>query len=164
MSKLGTRVGAAVGVGVLATITMDAAMIAAAAIGGERFASKRLDPDVIGRWSGALLRGRWHNVDVSRAKPSPADLPLGILTHYLTGVSLTGLFLLLPIRLSFPAALSFGVATAVLPLFVLFPSLGYGVAGLRSGEAPRLVRVMLLGHAGFGIGIGLGTSLLIRAD
>jgi hypothetical protein len=33
--------------------------------------------------------------------------------------------------------------------------MGYGLFGLRSGEAARLNRIMLLGHAAFGIGIGL---------
>lgn len=50
---------------------------------------------------------------------------------------------------------AFGIATAVLPLLVLFPSLGYGWFGLRSGEAARLERIMLLGHTAFGVGIGL---------
>jgi hypothetical protein len=43
----------------------------------------------------------------------------------------------------------------VLPLLVLFPSLGYGSFGLRSGDAARVDRIMLLGHAAFGVGIGL---------
>jgi hypothetical protein len=37
----------------------------------------------------------------------------------------------------------------------MFPSMGYGWFGLRSGDAARLNRIMLLGHAAFGIGIGL---------
>jgi hypothetical protein len=38
---------------------------------------------------------------------------------------------------------------------VLFPSMGYGWFGLRSGEAARLNRTTLLGRTAFGIGIGL---------
>jgi hypothetical protein len=58
-----------------------------------------------------------------------------------------------------PAAVAYGLATAVLPLCVLFPSLGYGFLGRRSGEAARLARIMLVGHAAFGAGIALGTAL-----
>ena len=36
-----------------------------------------------------------------------------------------------------------------------FPAMGYGWYGLRSGEAGRLNRIMLVGHIAFGIGIGL---------
>ncbi len=37
----------------------------------------------------------------------------------------------------------------------MFPSMGYGWFGLRSGDAARLNRIMLLGHTAFGVGIGL---------
>jgi len=42
-----------------------------------------------------------------------------------------------------------------LPLLIMFPSMGYGWFGLRSGEAGRLNRIMLVGHIAFGVGIGL---------
>jgi hypothetical protein len=149
---------------VLATLTMDAAMVAAAAIAGAAFASERVDLAVIGRWSGGLLRGRWRHVDVSREEPGTFDVPLGLVTHYVAGIVLTEAFVLVPWRRPGPtvaAALAYGIATSVLPLFVLFPSLGYGPAGLRSGEAARLARIMLVGHTAFGAGIGLGTVLLV---
>ena len=84
---------------------------------------------------------------------------MGLLTHYATGIILTQAFLLLPRRgdgrPSFPAGTAFGIATAVLPLLVMFPSMGYGWFGLRSGDAARLGRIMLLGHIAFGVGIGV---------
>jgi len=49
----------------------------------------------------------------------------------------------------------YGISTAVLPLLMMFPSMGYGRFGLRSGEAGRLNRIMLVGHIAFGVGIGL---------
>jgi hypothetical protein len=82
-----------------------------------------------------------------------------MLTHYGTGVVLTQAFLLLPRRgngrPTFAAGTAYGIATAALPLLVVFPSMGYGWLGLRSGDAARLVRIMLLGHVAFGIGIGV---------
>jgi len=53
------------------------------------------------------------------------------------------------------AGTAYGIATAVLPLLVLFPSMGYGWLGLRTGDAARLNRIMVLGHVAFGVGIGL---------
>ena len=164
MSDLRARLRAGIPAGVVATVTMDAAMVAAAAIGGEAFASERVDPAVIGRWGGGLLRGRWRHVDASREEPGTLDVPLGLMTHYLTGIVLTEAFVLVPWRRpgpAFAAAVAYGIATSVFPLFVLFPSLGYGPAGLRSGEAARLARIMLVGHSAFGAGIGLGTALLV---
>ena len=48
------RVPAGVPAGVLATITMDVAMVAAERLGGSAFTSDRLGPDMIGRWAAGL--------------------------------------------------------------------------------------------------------------
>jgi Protein of unknown function (DUF2938) len=159
MSDLRARLRAGLPGGIVATITMDAAMVAAAAIGGEAFASERVGPAVIGRWGGGLLRGQLRHVDASRETSSALDVPLGLMTHYLTGIALTEAFVATPAHRSFRAAVAYGIATSVFPLFVLFPSLGYGPVGLRSGEAARLARIMLVGHVAFGAGIGLGSLL-----
>ncbi|MGZ6266442.1 MAG: DUF2938 family protein, partial [Candidatus Limnocylindrales bacterium] len=123
------------------------------------FTSDRLGPGVIGRWAADLVRGRWHHGDITSEPARRGELGLGILTHYGTGIILTQAFLLLPRRgnrrPSFPGGMAFGIATAALPLLVLFPSLGYGWFGIRSGDAARLERIMLLGHTAFGVGIGL---------
>jgi hypothetical protein len=153
------RVPAGVPAGVLATITMDGAMVAASTLGGSVFTSDRLSLDVIGRWAADLQRGRWRHADITSEPAHRGEFALGLLAHYVTGIILTQAFLLLPRRgngrPSFPAGTAFGIATAVLPLLVMFPSMGYGWFGLRSGEAARLNRVMLLGHTAFGVGIGL---------
>jgi hypothetical protein len=162
MRLLGTRsigVPAGVPAGVLATITMDGIMVAASSLGGSAFISKRTDVDVIGRWAAGLLRGRWRNDDITIEPARRGEVGLGLLTHYSTGIILTQAFLLLPRRQggrpSVPGGTAFGIATAALPLLVMFPSMGYGWFGLRSGEAARINRIMLLGHTAFGVGIGL---------
>jgi hypothetical protein len=153
------RVPAGVPAGVLATLTMDAALVAASRVGGSAFTSNGLAPAVIGRWAADLVRGRWRHRDIRRAPARRGEVALGIVTHYVTGIILTQAFLLVPRRgdgrPGFPAATAFGIASAGLPLLVLFPSLGYGWFGLRSGEAARLDRIMLLGHTAFGVGIGV---------
>ncbi len=154
------RVPAGVRAGVLATITMDAALVAASSIGGSALTSDRTGLNVIGRWAAGLLRGRWRHDDITSEPARRGELALGLLTHYSTGIILTQAFLLLPRRgelrdRAFLAGTAFGLATAVLPLLVLFPSLGYGWFGLRSCEVARLNRIMLLGHTAFGVGIGL---------
>jgi hypothetical protein len=137
---------------------MDAAM-AAVSLGGSAFTSDRLGLDMIGRWADGLLRGRWRHDDIRRAPAQRGELGLGLLTHYVTGVVLTQAFLLLPRgengRPTFPGGIAFGIATAALPLLVMFPSMGYGWLGLRTGDTARLNRIMVLGPGAFGIGIGL---------
>jgi protein-S-isoprenylcysteine O-methyltransferase Ste14 len=152
-------VPAGVPAGVLATITMDAAMVAAAEVGGRAFDSSRVGPRMIGRWAAYLARGRWRHDDIGSEPAIRGELALGMLTHYATGIVLTQAYLELAgathRRPSLAAATAYGVATSVLPLLVMFPSMGYGWFGLRSGEAARLNRIMLLGHIAFGLGIGL---------
>jgi len=153
------RVPAGVPAGVLATITMDVAMEAASRLGGSAFTSDRLGLDVIGRWAPDVLRGRWRHADIRSDPARRGEVGLGLATHYVTGVVLTQAFLLLLRgengRPTFPGGIAFGIATAALPLLVMFPSMGYGAFGLRSGDAARIGRIMLLGHAAFGLGIGL---------
>jgi hypothetical protein len=135
---------------VLATGAMDVAMVAAGVLGGSAFRSDRLGPDMIGRWAAGLLRGRWRRADISREPAQRGELALGLATHYVTGVALTQAFLLAPPRWrgtrGFLAGTVYGISTAVLPLLMMFPSMGYGWLGLRSGEAGRLNRIMLVGH------------------
>jgi hypothetical protein len=153
------RVPAGVPAGVLATVTMDIAMVTAERLGGSVFTSERLGPDMIGRWAADLARGRWRHGDITSDPARRGELALGMLTHYATGVILTQGFVLLPRRengrTSLAVGTAYGIATAALPLLVMFPSMGYGWLGLRSGDAARLNRIMLLGHAAFGLGIGL---------
>jgi hypothetical protein len=161
-----TRIPAGVPAGVLATITMDGAMVAASVLGGSAFTSERTGPDMIGRWAADLVRGRWRHADIRNEPAQRGELGLGLLTHYATGIILTEAFLLLPRpgngRPSFAGGTAFGIATSVFPLLVMFPSMGYGWFGLRSGEAARINRIMLVGHAAFGIGIGLWAPRLAR--
>lgn len=153
------RLPAGVLAGVLATVTMDVAMVSAGVLGGSAFSSDRLGPDMIGRWAAGLLRGRWRRVDISREPAQRGELALGLATHYATGVVLTQAFLLAAPpwrgRRRLLAGTAFGISTAVLPLLVMFPSMGYGWLGLRTGEAARLNRIMLVGHIAFGGGIGV---------
>ena len=139
-------------------------MMAAAVAVGDAFSSKRIDPEIIGRWAAGLLRGRFRHADITREEPIRGELLLGLATHYATGIILTEAFLL-SFRRSGRAlapAVAYGVATSVFPLFVLFPSLGYGPCGARSGEAGRMVRAMLVGHLAFGAGIGIWGRRLAR--
>ena len=157
---------AGVSVGVLATLTMDAVFMLASRFGGEAFTSEKTSAEFIGRWAGNLARGRCRYSDIARATPLRGEAAIGVATHYLTGITLTGCYLTTLRRLGLrpdPAkALAFGVATSLLPLLILYPSWGYGWFGLRSDEASRMLRIMLLGHLAFGGGIGVWTALLLK--
>ena len=153
-------------VGVAATVTMDVAMVAAAKLAANAFASEKNSPEAIGRWAAGLCRGCWRHDDISAETPVRGELWLGLAAHYLTGVVLTEVYLTAirrgGRRPGVAGATAYGIATAVLPLLLMYPSMGYGCCGRRSGDARRLVSSMLLGHAAFGAGIGLWAAATRR--
>lgn len=151
------RVHEAVRVGLVATLTMDAAMVAAEVLGRDAFSSPRLSPGMVGRWVADLRHGARGSQDV-RARPERrGETALGMLTHYGTGIVLSAAYLALTgdRRPTLARATGFGIATSILPLLVMFPSMGYGYFGRRTDEAPRIFRIMIVGHTAFGLGIGI---------
>jgi Protein of unknown function (DUF2938) len=169
MSTSRRRIPAApsgVSVGIPATLTMDAVLVLMSRLGGEALTSEKAGPEFVGRWAGNLLRGRVRHPDIAKEPPLRGEAAIGLATHYLTGIALTGCYLTTLRRLGLRPdplkAIAFGAATSLLPLLILYPSWGYGWFGLRSNEASRMARVMLLGHIAFGVGIGLWTALLLK--
>jgi hypothetical protein len=152
---------AAVCVGVGATVVMDASMVAASHLAPTVLATEKLDVNLIGRWIGGLGRGPRRGEDITAAPAVRGEVVLGLATHYLTGIALTQMYFSLLDRLGLEPgpvkATAFGLATGVLPLMVMFPSMGYGFWGRHSDDARRMNSVMLLGHTAFGAGIGLWT-------
>ena len=126
------------------------------------FATEKVDVDLIGRWVGGLGRGPCRSDDITTAPMVRGEVVLGLATHYLTGIALTETYLTALRRLGLRPgpvkAIGFGLASAVLPLFIMYPSMGYGCCGRHSGDARRLGSIMLLGHTAFGAGIGLWTA------
>ena len=159
-------VPASVSVGVLATLTMDAVFVAASRVGGKAFTSDKIGLELVGRWASGLARGRLRHSGIASEPARRGETLAGLAVHYGTGVALTRCYYaMLPggaSGSSLPKASTFGAATALLPLLVMYPSWGLGPFALRTGETSRLVRIMLLGHTAFGAGIGLWTAVLVH--
>ena len=163
-----TAVPPSVTVGVLATLSMDAVFLAASRLGGSRFTSDKLGLDLVGRWAGGLVRGRLRHADMAAEPALRGEAALGLAVHGVTGIALTQAYYELLRRGGHrPGVLSataFGAATALLPLLVMYPSWGLGPFALRSDEAARLLRIMLIGHTAVGAAIGVWSMLLKRSS
>ena len=137
-------------------------MVLASYLAPATFASEKVDVNLIGRWVGGLGRGPRRGDDITTAPMVRGEVALGLATHYLTGITLTQTYLVALRRLGLRPgpvkATAFGLATSVLPLLVMFPSMGYGCCGRDSGDARRVRSIMLLGHTAFGARIGLWTA------
>ena len=81
------------GVGVLATLTMDAGFVAASLLGGDAFTSERAGLEPVGRWAALLARGRLRFDDLQTEPPVTGEAAIGLAVHYATGIALTRLYL-----------------------------------------------------------------------
>ena len=151
-------------VGILATVTMDVVAMIALRFDIAGRGPRRTGPDLIGRWIGYLLRGKFRHTDILQTPPLRGELVLGLAAHYLIGIVLTLLYLgLLVVAHATPTALSailYGTATTVLPWFLMFPSQGMGWLARGAPGDAHLARVSLFNHIIFGLGIALWMAVL----
>jgi hypothetical protein len=122
-----------------------------------------------GRWIGYMRRGRFSHEDLAGEPPLPHEEQLGAIAHCVIGMGLTvGYLSLLRLRHAEPrvsTALAYGSATTVLPWLIVQPAHGLGWFGLRSDQPGAVIRTNLLGHAIFGLGIGVwALALASRSD
>jgi hypothetical protein len=151
-------------VGILATVSMDVVAVIALRLGVAGRGPRRTGPDLIGRWIGYLLRGKFRHTDILQTPPLPGELVLGLAAHYLIGILLTLVYLgLLVVAHATPTALSailYGTATTALPWFLMFPSQGMGWLGREASGDAHLARVSLFNHITFGLGIALWVAVM----
>ena len=151
-------------VGILATVTMDVVALIALRIGIAGRGPRRTGPDLIGRWIGYFLRGKFRHTDILQTPALRGELVLGLAAHYLIGIVLTLLYLgLLVVAHARPTALNsilYGTATTVLPWFLMFPSQGMGWLGRDAPGDAHLARVSLFNHIIFGLGIALWMAVI----
>ena len=151
-------------VGILATVTMDVVAMIALRFDIAGRGPRRTGPDLIGRWIGYLLRGKFRHTDILQTPPLRGELVLGLAAHYLIGIALTLMYLgLLLVTHATPTALSailYGTATTALPWFLMFPSQGMGWLGRDAPGDAHLARVSLFNHIIFGLGIALWMAVL----
>lgn len=142
---------AAIGMG--ATALMDLWLLLLKALG-----IPTLNFALLGRWVGHMAQGQWAHAAIAKASPVHGERVLGWAVHYATGLgfatlltSVVGLEWLSAPTLA--PALLFGMGTVILPLFVMQPAMGAGVASSRT-KTPILNCVKSLGnHTAFGIGL-----------
>lgn len=120
----------------------------------------------VGRWVGHMLRGTFVHASIARARPIRAEAALGWATHYAVGVAfatlLVGLlgtgWLAAPTPLP---ALGVGLATVVMPLLVMQPAMGAGIASSRTPTPLRNSLRSVANHTVFGAGLYLAASFVV---
>src|SRR5215469_8887673 len=148
-------------IGILATITMDVLSITALKLGLIAF----LPPRLTGRWFASLARGQFLHSDIGRVPPINYEMAIALPMHYIVGITLALLYLLLvsALRLSprnLITVLAFALCTNVLPWLLMFPSMGYGWFGTHGPPGTRLFFSSLITHSFYGLGLWMSVLLL----
>lgn len=144
--------------GIVGAVLMDVTETVAARAG----ISSGVNVALVGRWFLGLTRGRFAHADILDSPPVPGEVRAGWAFHILVGGG--GVALLYAALLQFPGPLPaphlllggvlFGLATSVLPWFVLLPSFGWGWFGRRGPKGSNALLSSPLSHIPYGFGVG----------
>ena len=150
-------------VGVFATLFMDGVAWLRARLLGQR----GLDWAMVGRWLGHVAKGSLILSNPQAADPMPFERALGWGLHYAVGVALAAFLwgLLSWGVLREPTILQivgFGLATVLLPMLIMQPGLGMGLAARYTPQPWLARRRSLVTHFTFGVGLYLGAELATR--
>jgi hypothetical protein len=144
--------------GIFGALVMDLTEAAMAKIG----IRSGVNIALVGRWCLGLTRGRLAHADIQASPPLPCEAGVGWAFHFLIGGG--GVALFYPAALLATGAplpdqpllygLIFGLATSVLPWFVLLPAFGWGWFGRRGPRGANALLASPLSHIPYGLGIG----------
>ena len=149
--------------GIVGAVLMDVTETCAAKIG----ISSGVNIALVGRWFIGLLRGQFAHANILDANPLTGEVKAGWAFHLLVGGG--GVALLYPLfflatGLPFPnnqllGGLLFGLATSLLPWFILLPSFGWGFFGRRGPQGSNALLASSLSHIPYGLGVGAVIAL-----
>jgi hypothetical protein len=117
----------------------------------------------IGRWVSGLMKGLFFHQNIANTASEEGEIRIGQVFHFVIGGGAVALFYPLFFQLfHFDEPLNhlllatiFGLATSVLPWFILMPLFGWGVFGSKAPEGSKPILSPILSHIPYGLGIGL---------
>jgi hypothetical protein len=153
-------IGVVVLVGIAATGVMDTWLLALARLG-----VPTTDWRLVGRWVASMRQGRFAHASIAQAPAARFEHTLGWLTHYAVGTAYALALVAFDgtAWLRQPAvlhAVAFGLATVVMPLFVMQPAMGSGFAASKTAMPWRNRLLALANHGVFGLGLYIGAAAL----
>jgi hypothetical protein len=112
----------------------------------------------VGRWFCHMPQGTFTHASIFNAAQRPGECAVGWIAHYVVGAAYALMLVAIVSDgwLSRPTllpAVLFGIGTLVVPLFVMQPSFGLGVAGSKAPNPAQVRLRSLMAHLTFGIGL-----------
>ena len=127
-------------------------------------------PRALGRWFLGLLSGQFVHENIIESSPVRNEVLVGWVFHYGlgAGVALTYPLFYLALNIPMPEnhlvpGFLWGLATTVLPWFTNFPGFGWGFFGLRAPKGMRSLMAPAIGHACYGLGLGLVLTMTVAS-
>ena len=150
--------------GVFATLIMD---FLASILAKRRIIHPFITPDAIGRWFLYMFKGKFIHDDINKTPPLKNEKLWCLISHYLIGVGLAGIYLLFEsaeptMRNQYWIPLVYGIVTVFLPWFWLLPSTGHGFIASKASNRFAVIRTNLLNHTNFGLGLMIWIMLFHR--
>ena len=123
-----------------------------------------LDYCLLGRWV-RHMPTTFRHASIAAAARQPGECAAGWLAHYSIGASLALVLVLWGpgdwlARPTLLPALLYGLATVVLPLFIMQPALGLGIASAKAAKPVQARLKSVATHAVFGLGLYLSALVL----
>jgi hypothetical protein len=115
---------------------------------------------LVGRWLLHMPEGTFKHSNITSASQKNGECTVGWIAHYMTGITFAIAFVALIGNHWFQhptliPAIIFGVATVVMPFFIMQPSFGLGFAASKTSNPTQARLRSLMNHAVFGIGLYL---------
>lgn len=141
--------------GIFATYFMD---LIGSFLVRRKFIHSFIEPEAVGRWFLYMFRGKIIHKDINKTPALNNEKLWSTTSHYLIGIILAGIYLFLELKV--PAIrdqiwmpLIFGIATVILPWFLLIPSIGLGLMASKSPNKLSIIKTNLINHTNFGLGL-----------
>jgi len=150
--------------GVFATLVMD---FLAGILAKRKIVHPFITQEAIGRWFLYMFKGKFVHEDINQTPPLINEKIWCLISHYLIGVVLAGVYLLFEfikptIHNQYWIPLVYGTITVFLPWFWLLPSTGYGFIASKASNRFAVIRTNLLNHTNFGLGLMIWTMFFHR--
>jgi len=119
---------------------------------------------IVGRWFGHMPHGRFVHAAIAEVEPIAGEVAIGWIMHYLIGVLYGVVYvgLIVVVLSGVPTLLNgllFGLASVVIPWFLMQPALGLGAMGSKAPN-PNIPRYSALAaHCIYGVALYAGSTL-----
>lgn len=149
--------------GIISTLMMDLAGGASRASG----LTAGVPPDLTGKWIESSMNGVVSVEDIRTSAGEPVSIGQFLVYHYMIGIMLAILFYFIitmfrlkPVAWWVPVV--YGLATTLIPAFIMFPGMGFGFMGQDGPDEYLLMRTALINHLFYGIGLMIAFRWLIK--